>query len=179
MPELKFTNEQRFIIAMLCDLYKKPDERDLKPDLILSAISGGHDWAIEWEYNGLIPDHSDSKEHVEFVANTLEMWRFIENGYSKLGSAERQKVKDAIPYLGDGPVFIGFDGNNETDYLCTAQMMVSIPGRFDSFKGRSLNSHMPKVGRYADMLKSWPDIRKTLSSKDMTADQLIELLSRE
>lgn len=179
MVELNFTPEQRFIIALLCDLYKEPAKRELNPDFIMSAISGGHDWAFDWEYTGIFPEKTDTRDQVGFVSDTLDMWSFIEFAWPKLSPEDQKKVHAAVPYLGDGPKFIGFDGNYEVDYMAIARMLIEQMGRFSNLKGRSLNSHMPKVARYREMLAAWPEIRATLHAGDMSADQMIKLLSRD
>ncbi len=178
MSKLNFTPEQRFMIAMLCDLYKAPDKREMNPSFILSAIVGGHDWALEWEYGGLLPEETDTDARVKFVTDVLEMWEFIELTWNRLSNDDKQKVHDAVPYLGDGPEFPGFDGNNEVDYMAIAQILIEQMNRFQSFKGRGLNSHAHTLDRYGQMLKKWPDIRAGLHVDLMTPDQLIELLSR-
>ncbi|WP_340668843.1 YfbU family protein [Bradyrhizobium ottawaense] len=174
---LNFTKEQRLMLLMICDLYKKPDNREFNAELISRAIVGGHDWAIEWEYGAIFPEKPDTDNDVSFVTDVLDMWRFIEHGYSKLSGPDRSKIEAAVPYRGKDPKFIGFDGNNETNLMGIAQMMIDGLGRFESFKGRSLNSHSPSVARYSAMLKKWPDIRNKLHSREMTADEIIELLS--
>lgn len=181
MTKLNFTPEQRLIIALLCDLHREPSKREFRPEgikLIMEAIYGGHDWAIDWEMGGIFPDRIDSDAQVSFVTDVLDMWEFIELAWSRMGADDRKKVTDAVPYL-TKPEFIGFDGNNETDYMSIARMIVEVMNRFSTFKGRSLNSHSPKVDRYRQMLTRWSDIRATLHKGDMSADQMIELLSRE
>lgn len=182
MVKLNFTPEQRLIIALLCDLHRAPKDREFQEDnikLISSAISGGHDWAIDWDLSGYFPEKTDTTQDVTFVTDVLDMWDFIELGWSKLSDEEKQQVHEAVPHLGQGPSFIGFDGNNEAEYMSIARMMIEEMGRFSTFKGRSLNSHSPSLERYHHMLKSWPDIRKTLHKGEMTADQMITLLSRD
>ncbi len=181
MPKLKFTNEQRLIIALLCDLYREPSKREFRSEnisLIMDAVCGGHDWAIDWEMGAMFPEEIDTDEQVRFVTDVLDMWDFIELSWSKLDDGEKQKVRDAVPYLRD-PEFAGFDGNNEVEYLAIARMMVEKMNRFQTFKGRSLNSHSYKVDGYRKMLAHWPAIRGTLDRKTMTPDQLITLLSRD
>lgn len=174
---LNFTKEQRLMLLMICDLYKKPEKREFNPEIIASAIVGGHDWAIDWEYGAVFPEKPDSDADVSFVTDVLDMWRFIESGYSKLKAPDKSKIEAAVPHRGKDPKFPGFDGNNETSYMGIARMMIDGLGRWDSFKGRSLNSHMPTVSRYRKMLPKWPDIRNKLHDREMSADEIIELLS--
>lgn len=180
MTTLSFTPEQRFIIALICDLYKEPHKRELNPDLIMDAVYGGHDWALTWQYSGIFPSEIDTPANVSFVVDTLDMWSFIESGYAKLGAEDKDTVKAAVPFLGDeGPSFLGFDGNNESEYMSIAWMLTDKLGRFSSFKDRgSLNSHMPVVSRYREMLVPWRDIRPTLGRGEITAEQIIQLLTR-
>lgn len=170
--ELNFTKEQRLMLLMICDLYKKPENREFDADLIAKAIVGGHDWAIDWKYGAIFPEEPDSERDVSFVGDVLDMWKFIENGYSKLKAADQSN-------FGKNPKFVGFDGNNETNLMGIAQMMVDNLGRFDHFKGRSMNSHSHKAARYQRMLGKWPDIRARLHDRDMTEDEIIELISSE
>lgn len=181
MAKLKFTPEQRFIIALLCDLHRSPEEREFRPEnisLISDAVCGGHDWVIDWEMGMMLPEQIDTEEQVSFVADVLDMWEHIELAWTQFQEADRQKVRDAVPYLKE-PKFAGFDGNNEGEYLSIARMLVEKMNRFSSFKGnRSLNSHSHKVDDYRQMLKIWPTVRTTLGRSEMTVDQMTELLSR-
>lgn len=179
MSKLNFTPEQRFIVALLCDLHRPPEKRELDPDFIANALYGGHDWALSWKYQGIFPDRTDSPENVKFVGDVLDMWSHIEIGWSKLDDTQKRSVNDAVPYLGTGPEFAGFDGNNEVDYMAIAQVMVNDLDRFSNFRGRSFNSHMPKVDRYHQMLERWPAIRATLHKQEMSPDQMTDLLSRD
>ncbi|KHJ54538.1 hypothetical protein LA66_13995 [Aureimonas altamirensis] len=178
MPKLNFTPEQRFIIAMLCDLYKDPGNRELNPSFIQDAVFNGHDWALDWQYGGILPGRVDTDEQVRFVVDVLDMWRFIERSWRALPAPEQQRVHQQVPHLGTGPEFIGFDGNNETEYMSIARMFVIGMERFTEFTGRSLNSHSPKVDRYRGMLRDFLPMRDNLHTGDLSADQLITLLTR-
>lgn len=72
-------------------------------ELIQSAIYGGHFWALEWEMSGIFHDEVDDPEALDFVVNTMAMWRAIEWGYEKLSPEDRQRVEDQVEYWGKIP----------------------------------------------------------------------------
>ncbi|TGP59548.1 hypothetical protein EN868_11185 [Mesorhizobium sp. M2D.F.Ca.ET.225.01.1.1] len=178
MVDLNFSPEQRLIIALLCDLYKEPAKRELDPGFIMEAIYGGHDWAIDWQYGGVFPERSDKRSDVSYVVDVLDMWTFIERGFDTLDAAGKAKVQAGVAHIGQGPKFLGFDGNNETTSIGIANMLVDKMGRFAAFKGRDLNSHSPTEDRYRQMLDRWLPIRPGLHARELNADEIIHILSR-
>jgi uncharacterized protein YfbU (UPF0304 family) len=77
------------------------------------------------------------------------------------------------------PKFIGFDGNNEGEYLGIARFLINKMGRFESFKGRDLNSHSPKVANYRHMIDLFEPMRAGLVGRELGVDEIITLLRRE
>lgn len=178
---MNFTNEQRFIIAMIADLYRKPENRQIQTkdiDMIMDAISSGHDWGIDWAFNGLFPEETDSKSDVDFVVDVLDMWQFIETGFEALPEADKQKVRDSDEFMGVSPKFAGFDGNNESNLMAIARFLIHRLDRFTHFAKRELNSHAPKSTRYRQMLMVWSGIRPKLGDRRISVDDLIALLAR-
>ncbi|WP_285295234.1 YfbU family protein [Aureimonas altamirensis] len=175
MPKLNFTPEQRFILMMIADLYREPEDRELDPKFVTEALIGGHDWALDW--NGVLPEEIASEDDVRYVMDVLDTWRFIEEGWARLSPEEQQQVQAAVPHLTE-PKFTGFDGNNEGIHLSIARMFIDQMGNWAEFKGRSLNSHHPTRDRYEEMVATFRPMREHLHTGSLTADQLIEILSR-
>jgi uncharacterized protein YfbU (UPF0304 family) len=179
--ETQLDRSQRLIVWMLAEILKGQEGNDGRKDvkLIQEAIYGGHLWALDWELVGILHSHTDKQEAVNLVVDTLDMWTFIERAFSELSQADKEKLEAEVPILGKNPMFAGFDGNHESEYMGIARFLIEQMGRFENFKGRRLNSHMPKVQRYSQMLQSFEPIRAKLIGREMSVDELIIVLKRE
>jgi uncharacterized protein len=69
----------------------------------------------------------------------------------------------------------GFDGNNESDLLGIARLLVDHMGRWSRFKDRDLNSHMPRRGTYERMLQAFEPM-KEIHTHNPTAAEITTLL---
>jgi hypothetical protein len=177
-----FSDGEKLIIAMLSDLQKKPAEREIDAEEVMSAIYGGHLWALRWDMQGLFHDHVDTPGAVSLVVDTLDMWTFIEEAVAKFSASERKKLELEVGLTGKDPKFIGFDGNYESEYMGIASHLVNRMDRFQRFKGRSLNSHMPVVARYAKMTRLFQPMRAGLGmrgSMSLSLSEVVKLLKRE
>jgi uncharacterized protein len=172
---VRFSDGEKLILLMLRDLYKylKVPRSDINPDFIAEVIWGGHYWAPRWEMGGLFHGHEDDPQAVRFVVNVLDMWRFVEDSYTKLPKKDRALVDNEAEL---GAKFVGFDGNNEGAHMAIAGFLIEKMGRFSEFKGRDLNSHWPTVPRYARMLRVFEPMRAGLVGKGLSAEQLIAIL---
>lgn len=180
-PEsFRLSQQERLTTWLLTEILKGQPDRPDKPDinLIQQAIYGGHSWALEWELQGVMHKHEDQRESVSFVVNVLDMWQFIERAFRELSDADKVLVKDALGLVTANPRFIGFDGNNETELMGIAQFLISDMGRFEAFKGRDINSHMPVAARYRRMYQKFEPIRANLIGRELSAKELIYLLNR-
>jgi uncharacterized protein len=111
------------------------------------------------------------------VVDILEMFDFLEDGYSKLSRKDKLHVAADAEPLGDNPKFLGFDGNNEGQHHHIARFLVEKMGRFNRFKSRDLNSHCPSIEDYRTMLTVFAPMRSTLMGASLSANQIIELLN--
>ena len=178
---LQLDKPQRLIVWMLSELLKQQRNYREEPTLRLieRAIYGGHFWALDWDLQGVLHAHSDSPEAVKLVVDTMDMWIFVERAYARFSATEREKLKQLAPYRGENPTFPGFDGNNEGEHMHIAQFLVEEMGRFQDFKGRSMNSHSPKVRQYQQMVAVFEEIRLNLVGRDMTVDELARVLNAD
>jgi len=181
----RLSKSERLMTWMLSEIMKNQIEarggKDAKHDmesvrLIQQSLYGGHFWALIWEMTGVMHDHVDNPKAVRTVVDTLDMWQFIERAYAGFDDAEKKRIETEVPYRGKHPKFIGFDGNNEGEYYSIARFLIEELNRFQDFKGRSLNSHSPQVGRYQRMAAAFDPIRAKLVGREMTSDEVIELL---
>ncbi|MFN3364596.1 MAG: YfbU family protein [Allorhizobium sp.] len=175
--EVRFSAGEKLIVAMLSDLLKANKvDSEIDPKFIMSAIYGGHYWALNWELSGLFHDHEDRKQVVSFVVDVLDMWDFIETGYSRLSDGDKLRVETEAAPFGKHVAFRGFDGNNETTYMSVARFLIGDMGRFQRFKGRELNSHMPMIDGYQRMFRAFEPMRAVLTGGELNATQIIQLL---
>jgi uncharacterized protein YfbU (UPF0304 family) len=186
-PEgFRLNNTDKLTIWMLSKILEnqigqRQDQRDSKYDmktinLIQEAIYGGHFWALGWELTGVIHEHVDDPKKVRAVVDILDMWAFVESAYKRFSKADKKRIEDEVGFRGKDPKFYGFDGNNETEYMSIARFLVEQLGRFEHFKGRDFNSHMPTVSRYLRMAEAFESIRKGLTGRAMSPDEVIQLL---
>lgn len=156
---------------------KKDNPHDMKTvDLIQEAIYGGHFWALDWELSGIMHNHADDPRVVRLVTNILDMWWFIETAYAGFSAEDKKRIEDETGHRGKSPRFLGFDGNNESEYLGIARFLVEKLGRFESFKGRDFNSHLPTVSRYAQMARAFEPMRALLVGRGLTSHEVVQLL---
>lgn len=185
----RLNKTEKLIVWMLSEIMKgqiseRKDKNDNKYDLksvslIQEAIFGGHFWALDWELSGVMHNHSDNPKAVRTVVDTLDMWSFIERAYAGFSAPEKQQIEAQVGFRGKNPRFLGFDGNNEAEHLGIARFLVEQLGRFESFKGRDFNSHMPTVERYQRMTKAFEPIRATLIGRELSPDEVVKLLKLE
>lgn len=174
-------NSEKLVIWLLTEILKNQkgyeDQETVK--LIQEALYGGHFWALEWEMTGLLHKHVDNPAAVTLVVDTLDMWSFIESAWVKSNKADKARIAAGVGTWFTEPKFIGFDGNNEGEYLGIARFLINKMGRFESFKGRDLNSHSPKVANYRHMIDLFEPIRAGLVGRELGVDEIITLLRRE
>ncbi|MFA5544671.1 MAG: YfbU family protein [Sphaerochaetaceae bacterium] len=174
---MKITDGEKLILLMLSELYVQLKiEGEIEPEFIQSAIYSQNEWGIPWKYSGIPFEDQETPPKVREVLDILDMWSFIEKSYNELSDEDKLKLeKDAEPF-GKDPKFPGFDGNNESEHMNIASFLINNLGRFQIFKDRSLNSHMPTLETSHRMLSSFEPIRNTLSLDPMTVDELIIVL---
>ena len=177
---VSISDGEKLILMMLRDLHKHQNVNgEIDPEFVGRTIWGGHYWGLDWKYPGLFHSHVDKRQVVSAVADILEMWYFIENGYAKLSKKERKLVEMEAEPFGKDVVFLGFDGNNESEHLNIANFLVNDMERFDRFKGRNLNSHVPTIGTYGRMRSEFEPMRPTLTGGELSSSQIITLLKAQ
>ena len=166
------------IIDLLTKLLKQNKETRKEAELISEALYHGHFWYFDRKgYDALMHDGIDDPRSLSFVIDVLDMWQFIEGAYLKLSAADKKRVDDEAGYR--DPKFLGFDGNGEVEYMSIAMFLVEKLGDFAWFRGRDFNSHMPTVLSYERMSAKFELIRPKLIGRELSADEMIEILKRD
>ena len=103
-------------------------------------------------------------EECRFVEQAMALYWVIQRSYENL----RDKSRIDEQHI----VFLGFDGNDETEYMAYARYYFESEGHFPHLKLGSdrFNSHMPMVDRYRRQLEVWEsmDHKPDLMPHDIT-----------
>jgi uncharacterized protein len=174
---MNITDGEKLILLMLSELYERLNiEGEINPEFIKSAIFSQNLWGIPWKYSGIPFENQDTPPIVKEVLDILDMWSFIERAYQKLSEDDQKKLEEDAHPFGKDPKFPGFDGNNESEHMNIASFLINDLERFQEFKGRSLNAHMPTLDTYHRMISAFEKIRNTLVSGPMSLAQLTTVL---
>lgn len=174
---VRLSDGEKLTIFMLLDLYKHLKVKgDMEPEFLEAAIGRGHNWALSWKYPGIFHGQEIKERVVHEVGEVLDMWELIETAYRKLSKKDKDRVaKEAEPF-GKNVKFPGFCGNYESEYLSVAGFLVNHLERFETFKGRDLNSHAPLLGNYRRMLTVFEPVRRNFMGGGLSTSTVIELL---
>jgi len=177
MPHL--SDGEKLIAVMLGDLTKALNVDVPSTDLVQSAISGGHYWALGWEMQHIFHGHADKQSRVTFVVDVLDMWSFMEEGFEALSPEDKARLAQEAKPFGEHVQFPGFDGNNESEHIGIARFLIDDLKKFSRFsKGHDLNSHCPTIERYSKMLRVFEPIRATLIGRRLSVNELVSILNR-
>lgn len=158
----------RLQLIMFCEILEKVGHsEEFDPAFIKSALYGGHDWALEWEYSGILDVEPRDRQAVKEVPDFLDMWDIIERSIEALKPEERKQLKGNLD-------FPGFD-YKESDHASVAKFMVSIPGRFDSWKRRKLDGGIMSLGAQRRMYEVFEPMRQIIPDRWLNVEELQQI----
>lgn len=173
---MELSQAERLTLLMLCDIYEKLGiDNGYDPAFIRKTIDEGNTWAISWQYPGIFSERETTEQQVSDVTDILEMWHRMEWSYEKLGSDDQEQVKAAN--FGFEPRFPGFDGNGEGRQISITDLLVNHMHRWERFKGRDLNAHVPTLELHHRMLSAFN--KESGMPRGLSASELIALLSEQ
>ncbi|MHB8285946.1 MAG: YfbU family protein [Caulobacteraceae bacterium] len=175
---MKISPSEKLIISMLCDLARPVGKREFDFEFISKAIGWGHEWALEWRYDFINDAPPETPPDVREVVDVLDMWDAIELAVSEMDDSQKEKVKTEVGY-GQLPRFSGFDGNNESRHMGIAMFLVEDMDKWERFKGRDFNSHMPSLGGYRRQWRAFEKLRPSLGARTtpfMSPEQVIAVV---
>ena len=108
------------------------------------------------------------------VREILWMWSVVEKAYGLLSDDERNRIELEAGGFGRDVRFIGFSGNEETEHLSAARDLVY--GDFHMFRGRDLESDLPYLVWYRQMLRIFEDRLNTRPTEDLSVSDIIALM---
>jgi len=173
---IKMTDAQKLIAAMLADLARPTDKRELEHEEIIGAITSGRTWSLRWKYHYLFEDHEDHPEKVTQVVKNFDMWRFIERATASWDASQKADYESQVKEYDHDPKYHGYDGNYDPEYGI-AQHMVENLGRWSEFSGRDHNSHMPTANKYALMEATFRPLLPTLTNRNLSPSEVANIVN--
>lgn len=133
------------------------------------ALEEGYSLHYEWIFQGICDDFP--KSECQFVLDVLDMHRAMIYSNSSLSDDDKFAAEDIR--------FMGFDGNNEAEYLGYARYFIVTLERYDEIRNQfaypDLNSHMYSIPRYKKMLEKWNSFGKSFGMSKAQLEELVGL----
>jgi uncharacterized protein YfbU (UPF0304 family) len=175
---VKLSSGEKLILLMLCEIYEHLKIKgQTDTELIKEAIFSGNLWGLGSGMPGVFHDSETPLEVVHETVNILVMWERLEQSFKNLGPEDKATLAKSSEAFGENVKFPGFDGNNESEYISATRFLVESLDRFQHFKGRDFNAHMPTLDGHRRMLKVFDPILKRVLNKDFSAAQIKEVLA--
>jgi hypothetical protein len=165
---------ERVILVNLMQIKKTLGE-EINDEMLDALIGGYHIFYPKSDQ--IAYEHEMSYKDMKFVMNVLDMYRWLQFSYKKLGIEDDK--------LAEGVKFDGFDANANDGYFSFTRFLVEHD-RWTDVETSALcdnyNSHMPNSDIYQRMLDayekySWKGVQDDISGpKALALDQLKEII---
>jgi uncharacterized protein YfbU (UPF0304 family) len=175
---LQLSEGERLILLMLCEIKEHLKLKDgTDTELVKEAIYSGNIWGLDWGMPGVFHGSETPESVVTEMVHILAMWQRLEESFNSLTTEEKEWLAKESD-LGKDVKFYGFDGNSQIEvlYISAARFMVDHLDRFQNFKGRDFNAHMPTLEAYRRMLPVFEPILHQVLNKDFSAAQIAKVL---
>jgi uncharacterized protein YfbU (UPF0304 family) len=165
---MEFSGKDQLLFMLLTDIHKALNIKDsiIDADFVQRMVRNGEGWALGHAYPSMFL-REETPPKVKYVMDVLDLWQILEFGYKNLTPAERAQ----LDFSADAVIFPGFDGNNESELLSIAHVLTEDLGKWEHFKGRIKNSHMPTTETYERMLEELENQREKYSF-ELSVEQL-------
>ena len=166
MNDIEIREVDKVILWMLADIAESSGRQgEFDPAFIKSVVERGQFWALKFHYQGISSAEDVGWGIAREVIHIMDMWAYLEEAFEGLSKEDKDYVEKEY---GSRVEFPGFDGNSETEYFSTALFIAEdLPHRFDSFKGRDLNSHTQMLPEYKRMISRYKSKERSLSRDDL------------
>lgn len=176
---MKFTQEQKLIIKLLCEIHQKLDINEgMDSDVISYAIETNNTWAITAHHhceNGELV----CEQKVAFVFDILDMYEKLNQSCRLLSDEDRShipnfsKAKSNTRY----PIpFPGFDGYHEEVYRNITLMLFKMD-RYADMDGLTSSSNQRTAPGYLQMLDIYNQINDHYSNSPLSLEDITKILN--
>ncbi|MOA25638.1 hypothetical protein D3C78_1463770 [compost metagenome] len=122
-------------------------------------------------------DLSDTPQVAIDVVDYMHMWGTLEDVWSVLPEDQKEYISGRVS-LGKHVRFPGFHSSAESELYSIAKLFVDDMGRFERYKGRDLNSHVPMRDKYKKMYEVFEKVVGVDNfSRALTVEEFIEVFS--
>ena len=176
---MELSDGEKLILLMLCEIQEHLKVKgETNTNLVKEAIFSGNIWGLEWGMPGVFHGSETPEEIVRDAVNILAMWQRLEESFKNL-KPEDSKWLAENAFLGDDVKFEGWDGNDATEvqYISAASFLVEHLDRFEVFKGRDFNAHMPTLDAYHRMLGVFDPLLRQVLNRDLSAAQIAQVMN--
>lgn len=144
---MELSKKDRWLLSNQYHILEKLDTGNLAYySKCREVVENGYELDYGW-ITGHIVDPI-APEACREVVDILEMYDFLQRSYDRL--EDKEGIEEWMIE------FQGFDGNNEPELIGYAEFIMEKNGQFQSVRhNEDLNSHMPSISRYRDMLQKW------------------------
>lgn len=170
---MKMTETERLILLMLAEFYEK---NEMKVEIHQDQVDLRSLNKKSYEHKYFVYQDLDTLSLIKEVVNILDMWLIIQKSYAFLTSDKKETLEKNIPYIGNDPVFTGFDGFYESEHMKTSLYLASEIERFKKLKVNDFNSRSPSIDGYRRMLSVFQPIHEKVKYKLLNVCQLSEVL---
>lgn len=171
------TDAEKLILLMLSDLHEAAGLDKMNINFLRSAIITDNTWAINWEMPDLGLDLSDTPQDAIDVVNFMHMWGVLEDTWNNISENKKENILEKVK-IGKNVRFPGFHSSAELKLYRIARLFVDDMGRFERYKGRDLNSHVPMREQYEKMYSNYQQIVGPENySPNLTPENFVEIFT--
>jgi uncharacterized protein YfbU (UPF0304 family) len=177
--QMKLSDGEKLILLMLCEIQEHLKMKgETNTEMVKNAIYSGNLWGLDWGMPGVYHGSETPDGVVSEMVHILSMWERLEQSFNGLSAKDREWLAKNSE-LGKDVKFYGWDGNDRTEveYISAARFMVDYLDRFQHFKGRDFNAHMPTLEAYRRMLPVFEPILQQVLNRDLSAAQIAQVLA--
>jgi uncharacterized protein len=156
---MKFSDGERLIIAMLCDIYKSGNIKgEIDPEFVASSILDRQEWALQWKYPGLFHGSDDAPAVLRETCDILEMYRVLTSSFEALSEEDQAKLRSKAAPFDDYLGFRGFDHDSDP-HAWIIRFLVEMLNRYADIANPDLNSQsFETLSQYRSMLSRFKQI---------------------
>lgn len=169
---MEITKKERILLINQYKILKALDtENTSKYEELIEILENGFE-ILYGQIDEWISDDMPSSEG-KLVLDILSIYRIIE--------FYKQDNPDDLEVINhDYSTFLGFDGNNEAEYLSFTEFLIEHQGKFSEqlkykVKNDHFNSHFSMINKYKNMVAKWKEFQGE-SSYSLSKEKILQIL---
>lgn len=178
---IKPSKMENLITTLLCNLClgenKFLNNQEIK--FIRKCVASGDHWAIEEEMDEVFGSKTRNTAVVQEVFDILAMWDIVERSINRLTEDDKEQLIEISKTKPFWTSFKGFDGNEESEYLAVAEMIIRDLNRFEYFKDLYLNAHTNTLDCYRPMLAKFKQMKQSFLGRLLYFDEILLILEAQ